>query len=247
MRLPGVFDSGLKRMRDSVDKAPLVLRLDGVVVRAGETMLLDDVSLQIHAGAPTIIVGPNGAGKTTLLRCVMGLVERAAGEMQIDAMRRAIVFQHPVMLRRTVAENISFALQAAQQGTHQSAVHGILEQVGLLALADRSARRLSGGERQRLGIARALARRPQLLLLDEATASLDPAQTKIIEDLIVGIANSGVKILIATHDLGQARRLANDIVFMVNGRVVEHALADDFFNRPASDAARRFIAGELVI
>jgi tungstate transport system ATP-binding protein len=123
----------------------------------------------------------------------------------------------------------------------------LLVSVGLADLADRPARRLSGGEQQRLGIARALARQPQLLLLDEATASLDPAQTKIIEDLISAIAQAGVKVVFATHDLGQARRLAGDIVFMVKGRVAEHASAEIFFTQPASEAACRFLAGDLVI
>ena len=151
------------------------------------------------------------------------------------------------MLRRTVAENVAFALRAAKQDAGRDAIGQLLDQVGLSALADRPARRLSGGEQQRLGIARALARQPRLLLLDEATASLDPAQTKIIEELIGSIARSGVKIVFATHDLGQARRLAGDVVFLVNGRVAEHVPTELFFTQPVSEAARRFLAGDLVL
>jgi tungstate transport system ATP-binding protein len=238
-------------MRDDLDIAATELRpllhLDNVVVTAGATTILDRVSLHVSAGAPTAIIGPNGSGKTTLLRVMMGLVAYADGDIQIDATSRAIVFQKPVMLRRTVAENVAFALRAAGQANDHQRITNLLDQVGLSALADRPARRLSGGEQQRLGIARALARKPQLLLLDEATASLDPAQTKIIEDLIGAIARSGVKVVFATHDLGQARRLAGDIVFLVKGRVAEHATAETFFNQPASEAARRFLAGDLVM
>jgi tungstate transport system ATP-binding protein len=234
-------------MRDNLDIAQPILRLDGIVVCAGETTILDRASLRLSAGAPTAIVGPNGAGKTTLLRVVMGLVAHASGNLQINAGPRAIVFQKPVMLRRSVAENIAFALQAAGRVGNPHEVADLLNQVGLAGLADRPARQLSGGEQQRVGIARALARRPRLLLLDEATASLDPAQTKIIEELIGSIARSGVKIVFATHGLGQARRLAGDVVFLVNGRVAEHAGTETFFNNPASEGARRFLAGELVL
>jgi tungstate transport system ATP-binding protein len=225
---------------------PLV-QLDGVTVQTGTTVLLNDVTLTLDAGAPTALIGPNGSGKTTLLRVMMGLVDMSRGQITIDETGRAIVFQKPVMLRRSVADNIAFALSAAGRGADQATVAALLEQVGLSALADRPARRLSGGEQQRLAIARALARRPRLLLLDEATASLDPGQTKIIEDLIEQIAQSGVKIVFATHDIGQARRLAGDVVFLVKGRVAEHAPAATLFTHPASDAARRFVAGDLVL
>ncbi len=228
-------------------KAPTLLRMNGVRVQAGETAMLDDVSLTLQAGAPTALIGPNGSGKTTLLRVIMGLVQATAGHVVVSDDTRAIVFQKPVMLRRSVADNVAFALAAAQRPTDRDSIHALLLQVGLDALAGRPARKLSGGEQQRLGIARALARQPRLLLLDEATASLDPVQTKIIEDLITTIARAHVKIVFATHDLGQARRLAGDVVFLAKGRVVEHAPADAFFRRPVSEAAQRFLAGDLVL
>lgn len=234
-------------MRDNLEPPPVIVRFDGVTVRAGATTVLDAVTLSVHAGSPTALVGPNGAGKTTLLRVVMGLVQPLDGTVHLDTAERAIVFQKPVMLRRTVGENAAFALQAAGMASDRMAVAALLDRVGLVTLANRPARRLSGGEQQRLAIARALARKPRLLLLDEATASLDPAQTKIIEDLIAGIAGSGVKIIFATHDLGQARRLAGDVVFLVKGCVAEHAAAQTFFTEPATGAARRFLAGDLVL
>jgi tungstate transport system ATP-binding protein len=233
-------------MRDNLDAPEPLIRLRDVTARAGETVLIDRVSLALHGGAPTALIGPNGSGKTTLLRAVMGLAD-IIGSIDVDETTRAIVFQKPVMLRRSVADNVAFALNAAHRPADRADVSSLLDLVGLTALADRPARRLSGGEQQRLAIARALARKPQLLLLDEATASLDPAQTKIIEDLITRIAASGVKILFSTHDLGQARRLAGDVVFLVKGRVAEHAPATTFFHHSSSEAARRFLAGELVL
>ncbi len=216
-------------------------------------MILTAVTLTIAAGPPTILIGPNGSGKTTLLRLAMGLIEPEAGHLTFGgrsfatSRRRAIVFQRPVMLRRTVAANVAFALRAARHPADNAAVQALLARVGLTALADRPARRLSGGEQQRLALARALAGDPEVLFLDEPTASLDPAQTKLVEDIIAGVAASGVKVIMATHDLGEARRLAGDVVFLVGGRIVEHAPAARFFSTPASEAARRFLAGDLVL
>ena len=234
-------------MRDDLDIAGALVQLANVTVRAGETTILDRVSFALLQGLPTVLIGPNGSGKTTVLRTIMGLVAPDAGTVTLGNIERAFVFQKPVMLRRSVADNVAFALAAAARNADRSTIDTLLAQVSLAPLADRPARRLSGGEQQRLAIARALARRPQLLLLDEATASLDPAQTKIVEDLIGSIARSGVKVIFSTHDIGQARRLAGDVVLLINGRVAEHAPAERFFRQPASDAARRFLAGDLVL
>jgi tungstate transport system ATP-binding protein len=234
-------------MRDSAHNSPNIAQLDRVGVAINDTALLRDVSLSLGAQGPTAIIGPNGAGKTTLLRLLMGLMEPTRGLVEVTETERAFVFQKPVMLRRSVAENVAFASAAAYQDTGVTRTAALLERVGLAALADRPARRLSGGEQQRLAIARALAREPSLLLLDEATASLDPAQTKLIEDLIRDIAASGVRIVFATHDLGQVRRLAHDVVLLVRGAVDTHCATDVFFNAPPTDAARRFVAGDLVL
>jgi tungstate transport system ATP-binding protein len=182
----------------------------------------------------------------------MGLIPPTAGSIRHaqpdrEARRQAIVFQKPVMLRRSVAANILFAQTAAGRPADKTAVAQLLRQVGLADMADRPARRLSGGEQQRLALARALARDPRILFLDEPTASLDPSASKAVEDIIVRIAASGVKIVMATHDLGQARRLAGDVVFLLAGRLVEHGRASDFFTSPSTDEVRRFLAGDLVI
>ena len=155
-----------------------------------------------------------------------------------------MVFQRPVMLRRTAAANVAYAMPARDDAR----VADLLRQVGLSDLANRPARRLSGGEQQRLALARALARDPEILFLDEPTASLDPAATKAVEDIVQAVAASGVKIVMATHDIGQARRLAGDVVFLARGRLVERAgYRDAFFNAPATPEAAAFLRGDLVI
>ena len=224
------------------------LAVERLTVRMGTTTVLDGVDFVVAGGRPTVLMGPNGSGKTTLLRAMMGLVAPSAGRMvPTGTARRAFVFQKPVMLKRSTCENIAFALQAAGHGATAERVMTLLARVGLAHVADRPARRLSGGEQQRLALARALAREPTILLLDEPTASLDPAQTKIVEDIIADVAASGVKVVMATHDLGQARRLAGDIVFLLRGRLIEQAPAPSFFAQPRTDEARRFLAGDLVI
>lgn len=240
-------------MRAPDTDLPIVLT--GITVKAGPVTILDGVTQTIAAGAPTVLIGPNGAGKTTLLRVIMGLVTPDAGTVTWGShndpsqVRRAIVFQRPVMLRRSAAANIAYALDAAgvPRAQHEARIAGLLSLVGLGALASRPARKLSGGEQQRLALARALARDPSVLLLDETTASLDPAATKAIEDVIRAVAQRGVKVVMSTHDLGQARRLGGDVMLMHRGRVIEHEPAADFFVQPKNDQARKFIAGELLI
>jgi len=240
-------------MRAPLTDLPIVFEDVAVTIR--NTPILDGVSLTLAPGPPTILVGPNGAGKTTLLRLAMGLLQPSrgrttwGGRADASATRRAIVFQRPVMLRRSAAGNIRYALKAAGVARAARAARTVelLALVGLGGLGDRPARKLSGGEQQRLALARALAKEPQVLLLDEPTASLDPAATKAVEDVIRTAAHRGIKVVMATHDLGEARRLAGDVVLMHRGRVVEIADAATFFSNAATPEARRFIAGELLV
>jgi tungstate transport system ATP-binding protein len=226
-----------------------------VSVVARDVALVRGLSLQVGAGAPTVLVGPNGSGKSTLIRLAMGLIAPTAGRItwggrtDSDGRRRAMVFQRPVMLRRSAAGNVAYALKTAGVARKARAgrVAELLEQVGLAHITDRPARRLSGGEQQRLALARALARDPEILFLDEPTASLDPASTKAVEDIIRGVAQSDVKVVMATHDLGQARRLAGEIAFMLRGTLHESAEAERFFTAPATPEAAAFIRGDLVI
>jgi tungstate transport system ATP-binding protein len=201
----------------------LPLMLEDVSLLAREVTILDHVSLTFAAGAPTMLVGPNGSGKSSLMRVAMGLSSPTRGRVtyggrsDMPPVRRAIVFQRPVMLRRTAAGNLRYALAAAgiPRAERDAAAQELLDRVGLGALSDRPARRMSGGEQQRLAIARALAKEPEILM--------------------------------ATHDLGEARRLGGEIVLMNRGRVVEVADAQTFFTSPKTDAARRFVAGELLV
>jgi len=236
--------------------APLVEVRD-IVVLAGGKRLIDGLSFRLPRGGLTVIMGPNGAGKSLTLRLIQGLIEPAEGKVswsngtdQTPNRRRAsIVFQKPVLLRRSVAANLRHALSVYGVPAHRQAelVDKYLAMGGLLDLKSRPARVLSGGEQQRLSIVRALAAEPDLLLLDEPTASLDPQATQMIEALITEAHARGTTIVLVTHDPGQARRMAQGIVFIHGGRVTEHTPAARFFDRPASDAARAYLEGRLLL
>ncbi len=240
-------------MRPPALDLPIMFMDVGLV--AGGVTILDRITLTLGSGPPTVLIGPNGSGKTTLLRAAMGLVPVTRGfitwggrETSLPT-RRAILFQRPAMLRRSAAGNIRYALAAAglPRAERASRAAELLADVGLENLARRPARRLSGGEQQRLALARALARDPAVLFLDEPTASLDPAATKAIEDIVRTVTARGVKVVMSTHDLGQAKRLAGDVVLLHRGRLIENTPAADFFTAPHSEEGRKFIAGELLV
>jgi tungstate transport system ATP-binding protein len=235
--------------------ADLPIRFEEVTIAARTVTLLDRVTLAFTAGEPTVLIGPNGAGKTTLLRAAMGLTQPSRGQITWDGEQhtapthRAIVFQRPTMLRRTAIANIRYALRAAgiPRARHMRLIEELLDLVGLEHAAGRPARRLSNGEQQRLALARALARDPAVLFLDEPTASLDPASTKAIEDVIRAVSRRGIKVVLSTHDLGEARRLAGEIVLLHRGQIVETGPASAFFKAPQTAEARTFLAGELLV
>jgi tungstate transport system ATP-binding protein len=235
------------------DLLPLEVR--GLCLTIAGQLLLNDVSFRLDAGAPTVILGPNGAGKSLLLRVCHGLLRPTAGAVRWGGLdspsaqrRQAMVFQRPVLLRRSVAANVAYAL--AVKGVARADRHGLaaeaLGRAGLSHLAGRPARVLSGGEQQRLAIARAWATRPDVLLLDEPSSHLDPGSTRHIEALVADIAASGAKVVMTTHDLGQARRLAGDVMFLHHGRVLAHQRGAEFFDRPAHPDARCFVDGDLL-
>jgi tungstate transport system ATP-binding protein len=245
-------------MRAPASDLPLMFAEVGIL--AAEVTILDNISLTLEAGAPTVLIGPNGAGKTTLLYAAMGLIPTSRGHITWGGKHRggrdtaspprlALMFQRPVMLRRSTAGNVRYALAAANvpRAARNERIAELLALVGLEGLEQRAARRLSGGEQQRLALARALARDPAVLFLDEPTASLDPYATKTIEDIIHNIAARGVKVVMSTHDLGQARRIAGDIVLLHRGRLIENAPAAKFFESPRTQEARKFVAGELLV
>ena len=225
----------------------------GLVFEVGGKRLIDGIDLKIGAGPLTVVMGPNGAGKSLLLRLLHGLILPTAGTvtwgglaMSDDIRRRqAMVFQRSVLLRRSVADNIGFVLHL--RGADSPARRlSILERAGLAAHANQPARLLSGGEQQRLALARALALNPEVLLLDEPTASLDPGSMAIIEDTVKSAHAGGTKVLFVTHDVGQARRLADEVIFLHRGRVAEQTPADRFFDRPESQPAQDYVAGRIV-
>jgi tungstate transport system ATP-binding protein len=240
-----------KAMRDQASDLPIEFQAVGY--SAGATAILNGICVTLEPGRPTALIGPNGSGKTTLLKIAMGLLQPSAGRISWGGRgagapaRRAFVFQKPVMLRRSASANVAFALRAAERAPDAATIEALLGLVGLTPLSARPAQRLSGGEQQRLALARALARNPEVMFLDEPTASLDPAGTKAVEEIMARIAASGVKIVFATHDLGQARRLAADIVFLAGGRVAEHTPVETFFIAPASAQAAAFVRGDLVV
>ena len=217
----------------------------------GGARLLDLPALRLASPGLTVVMGPNGAGKSLLLRVFHGLIEPTAGQVLFDGRsitpevrwKQALVFQKPVLLRRSVAANIDFVLKARSQPRKNR--DDLLSRVGLLDHADQPARRLSGGEQQRLAIARALATKPETLFLDEPTASLDPSSTYAIEQTVRQVAAEGVQVIFVTHDIGQARRLAEDVVFLARGQLAEQTPATTFFETPATGVARAYLAGKL--
>ncbi len=233
----------------------LPLELAGVtVVRRGKT-IIGPVDLTIAPGGLTVILGPNGAGKTTLLRTMHG-VERASGGAlrwhgpRGDAdLRQSFVFQTPIVLRRSVVENIAYPLliRGRAKAAARAAAADWAGRVGLAAALDRPAQVLSGGERQKMALARALITGPEIVFLDEPTANLDGRSMREIEAILVAARDRGTRLVLATHNLGQARRLGTEIVFLHNGLVHEAAGADSFFAGPATAEARAFLNGDIVV
>ncbi len=230
------------------ERAPFVLEARDVSVVLGGVRALDGLSLTLEPGVRTVVLGPNGAGKSVLLRTLHGLIAPTAGTVTWHRpTRQAMVFQRPVMLRRSALANIRYALavNGMAEPKRTQVASSALARVGLDRIAYRPARVLSGGEQQRLALARAWSLNPEILFLDEPTASLDPGATAEIERVIASIAAEGTRIVMTTHNLGQARRLADEIVFIHAGRAVERTAADRFFDQPASSEARLFLQGEL--
>src|SRR5438552_1798438 len=232
----------------------LPLTLDNVAYASNGQRIIAGVSLSIEAGPSTVILGANGAGKSVLMRLMHGLLRPTAGgvrwsEADPASLRRrqAMVFQRPVMLRRSALANVVYALQLAgvPSGEREAQARAALDEVGLRHLAQRPARVLSGGEQQRLALARAWALHPEVLFLDEPTANLDPRAARESETVMKAFDAAGTKIVMATHNLGQARRLGDEVIYLQAGRVMERAPIEEFFARPATAEAAAFMKGEV--
>ncbi|MDZ4254525.1 MAG: ATP-binding cassette domain-containing protein [Sulfuritalea sp.] len=223
------------------------LAVENLGLTEGRTRIIDAVSLSL-AAQRTVVLGPNGAGKSTLLRLIHGLLRPSGGELRWSRpLSQAMVFQRPIMLRTTALANVVYGLKLKGHAAHdcERRARQALARVGLEALTKRPARLLSGGEQQRVALARVWALEPELLILDEPTASLDPASSREVERIIGEIATNGTRILMTTHNLGQARRLAEEIVFIDRGRIAEQTPVTEFFNQPQTAAAQDFLQEEM--
>lgn len=252
---PTSGDAGPQTPRDRI--LPGALRIERLVLEAAGNPLVNIERLTLDPRSLTVIMGPNGAGKSLLLRLVHGLIaptrgwiswgEVACGEATRST--QAMVFQRPVLLRRSVAANVDFVLRrrGGKSAERRARCDELLTRVGLSNRAHQPARLLSGGEQQRLALARALATRPKVLLLDEPTASLDPASVQMIEQIVLATRADQTKVIFVTHDIGQARRLADDVAFLHHGQLIEHRPAAAFFANPASEAADAYLAGRIVL
>ena len=232
----------------------LPMRARGVTLEVDGTRLIDNVDFALAPGNMTVVMGPNGAGKSLLLRVLHGLLPPTSGEIRWgDAplsaairARQAMVFQRPVLLRRSVAANIDFVL-GLRGASGRARRDALLDHVGLLDRARQPARLLSGGEQQLLALARALASEPEVMFLDEPTASLDPTSILKIEQIVRAAHRRGTKIIFVTHELGQARRLADEVVFLHRGRLLEQSPAARFFANPRSEVAQAYLEGRIVV
>ncbi len=231
---------------------PLVVR--GATVRRKGRNIIGPIDLDLSGDGVTAVMGPNGAGKTTLLRMLHQLVRIREGTIEWNVppeearRRQAFVFQTPVMLRRSVRDNIAYplALHGATRSEARSRAERWARRVGLGSVVGRQAAELSAGERQKLALVRALIREPDLLFLDEPTSNLDGLSTREIEALLGQARDRGVRMVMATHNFGQARRLASEVVFLHHGLVHEVTATERFLNCPATPEAAAFIRGDIV-
>jgi len=230
------------------------LELTNVSYRIGNVILLSDIGLSLTETGITAIMGFNGAGKSVLLKIMHGILEPDIGSVlwnkkpsdETHLRSQAMVFQKPMLLRRSTKANIDFVL--SQRGAKNAVFRdSLLERVGLLSKARLPARALSGGEQQRLALARALACKPSILFLDEATASLDPASTAIIERIVREQSQAGTKVIMVTHSADQAKRLSDQVVFLHAGAVTEQTGSQKFFDQPSSEAAKAYLNGQLYL
>lgn len=232
----------------------LPITVKNLSLALNDRVLIDGISCLIKTEGISVIMGPNGAGKSLFLRCLHGLSKPDSGQVLYDQkplspaiqQQQSMVFQAPIILRRTVLANLIFVARQRGKSDPQTSLD-YLTQLRLDHLAQQPARLLSGGEKQRLALARALITDPAVLFLDEATSNLDPASVETIETNLQLVSQQGTKIIFVTHDLGQAKRLGADVLFLHRGKLSEHSPASSFFKNPKSTAAKSYLAGKLVL
>ena len=234
------------------DMLPIVCKNLGLV--AGEKNIISDLSITITSPGITVIMGPNGSGKSVFINLLHGLIIPSKGVIHfknrpIDKQirrRQAMVFQSPTILRRSVISNMMF-VDSIESPLGIERCYKILKMLDLEELSEKPAKLLSSGEKQRLALARAIVLRPEILFLDEPTANLDPMSIAKIEEIVKNASLSGVKIIFITHDIGQAKRLSDDIVFIHKGKLAEYTKKDIFFKSPKSREANSYLEGRIVI
>jgi len=227
---------------------------DNLSVSFGNINILNDVSFKIENKNITAVIGPNGAGKSVLLQTINGLTNIQKGKITFNSFlhsddirkKQALVFQYPTLLRRSVLSNMEF-IAKIYKNADRKIIQNTLIRCGLDGYDQKSARLLSGGEKQRLSLARALLTEPSVLLLDEPTANLDPFSLKLIEDIILEENKKGTCIILTTHDMAQAKRLATNIIFMNKGKVIEQKKSETFFNKPETNEALKYVKGEILL
>ena len=241
-----------KNFEDRHDLTPIQFVDLSVVL--GQKLILDKINCKIKSNSITAVLGPNGAGKSIFLQTINGLVSIQSGRLTFNSMQnnqeireqQAMVFQTPVLLRRTVMANMQFVSNLRNKKSNQL-LKKLLDKVGLEGYEKKPARLLSGGEKQRLSMARALIVNPNLLLLDEPTANLDPYSLNLIEDLVLEENSIGKTVIFTTHDMSQAKRLATDVIFLNKGKVLEQTVSKTFFKKPKTFEAQKYINGEILI
>ena len=241
-----------KHFEDRHDLTPIQFVDLSVVL--GQKLILDKINCKIKSNSITAVLGPNGAGKSIFLQTINGLVSIQSGRLIFNSMQnnqeireqQAMVFQTPVLLRRTVMANMQFVSNLRNKKSNQLRKN-LLDKVGLEGSEEKPARLLSGGEKQRLSMARALIVNPNLLLLDEPTANLDPYSLNLIEDLVLEENSIGKTVIFTTHDMSQAKRLATDVIFLNKGKVLEQTVSKTFFKKPKTFEAQKYINGEILI
>ena len=240
------------KQKKSKSLTPIVV--SNLSILLGEIKILDKINCKIHNESIIAILGPNGAGKSMFLKSINGLIGVETRKIYFnsreinDHIRKdmALVFQKPTLLRRTVLENMQFVLEKKNKISNLQ-ITNLLQRVGLDIYKYKPARLLSGGEQQRLSLARALLINPSLLLLDEPTANLDPYSLNLIEEIILDENKKGKTIILTTHDMGQAKRLAKEILFFNKGRLLEQTKAINFFKKPKTKEAQSYINGKILL
>jgi tungstate transport system ATP-binding protein len=247
-----------KQKSSNVSQDLFPLKVEKLVLEVNAKKLINNLSFELEADGITALIGPNGAGKSLTLRLLHNLIEKTSGTIswnnetnqELIQNSQAMVFQKPVLLRRSVIENLRYNLHVKKitgKAQQSKLIEEALTRAGLTKHANNPARLLSGGEQQKLAMARALMTKPSILFLDEPTASLDPNATLVIEDLIKEAEKAGTKIILVTHDIGQAKRLAEEIIFLNQGQVSEQGPTQEMIASPKTKPAQQYFAGEIVI